>query len=699
MKSKRGVRASKVLLLIISITLLVSFIAALAINFSDPTPDNNNYRNENWVYVNVSVTDDGNTYSFIDWEDSLVLWMRMDHNSSTTIYDNSSAGNDGTAYGNATQVAGGKFGKGFEFDGDGDYINISNSNTIDSITDELSISVWVKEMDPSNSYRSILYKDPNLFIIHEDDRGEYYTRIRNSSGSNFYFNGFASDSINVGQWDHYVFIYNSTGICGYQNSILDSCTNENIGQIDLGSSDLIIGSNMGIQYYYNGSIDEVLIFNRSLSSTEIQALYNSSQYALYKNFTNLNNGTYTYTSHTVDTDSNVESTSQRNITIDTVNPTISFSSPTTVTGTQTITWISANITAADETKMDTITIYLYNSSGIISSNTSTTNPFFWNITSLSTGTYYLNASVNDSAGNTNKTSTNTITINLPPTINSNAASPSLPIEDQQVYIYANVTDDNNNLLWVNFTITAPNGTVIVNNQNASSNNGDIWNSSSFNASSIGIWSWNITTSDGLSTTQTSNNFTIASWHTIVGNVSGQLTLQASLGTSLINWAVSNLSGSNIYVADSDSSINFNSLKALSRNTSGSYISNDFEEIDTILKTSNLTDSINSSYTSSGNPKQTDSFTIFGNTINNVPVTNSTNSTNFITGILWDSNDDSSNNEQFDSTDDEDAVFITKVNPASQGRYGTYDYEISIPANLRKYISTDLNTVSIYAEIR
>ncbi len=102
------------------------------------------------------------------------------------------------------------------------------------------------------------------------------------------------------------------------------------------------------------------------------------------------------------------------------------------------------------------------------------------------------------------------------------------------------------------------------------------------------------------------------------------------------------------------------------------------------------------YSSNSNPKNTESFTIFGNTIDNVPIVNSTNTSSFITGILWDSSDDSSNG-QFDSS--EDIVFITRVNQSSQGKYGIYDYEISVPANLRKGITDSLTAVSIYTEIR
>jgi len=44
---------------------------------------------------------------------------------------------------------------------------------------------------------------------------------------------------------------------------------------------------------------------------------------------------------------------------------------------------------------------------------------------------------------------------------------------------------------------------------------------------------------------------------------------------------------------------------------------------------------------------------------NVPIVNSTINRNFVSGILWDSSD--SVDEEFNSTEGEDIVFITKVN--------------------------------------
>ena len=96
----------------------------------------------------------------------------------------------------------------------------------------------------------------------------------------------------------------------------------------------------------------------------------------------------------------------RIITIDTTKPLINFTDPTTQTGNYSQNYIEANVTASDD-NLANVTIYLYNSTSLLYNFTNSTG-FFYNFTNLDDGTYYLNATVNDKAGNTNKTETRTI---------------------------------------------------------------------------------------------------------------------------------------------------------------------------------------------------------------------------------------------------------------------------------------------------
>jgi len=167
--------------------------------------------------------------------------------------------------------------------------------------------------------------------------------------------------------------------------------------------------------------------------------------------------------------------------------------------------------------------------------------------------------------------------------------------------------------------------------------------------------------------------------------------------SLAEWNGASFQSGNIYVADLESNIDWTKLQPIGINTSGGGTSNDFSDVDSLLGMSGFSDSVSNVFTTDGNtPRGTDNFTLMNYLVNNIPIINSTDNTNFITGVLWDRSDD--NNGQYDMTNREDLVFMTRVNKTAVGKYGTYDYEIKIPAKLRAYNTTNPNSVVFYAEI-
>ncbi|HLB69741.1 MAG TPA: CARDB domain-containing protein, partial [Candidatus Methanoperedens sp.] len=218
---------------------------------------------------------------------------------------------------------------------------------------------------------------------------------------------------------------------------------------------------------------------------------------------------------------------------------------------------------------------------------------------------------------------------------------------------------------------------------------------------------NITESD-----ETNNNaskfINVSAWQKYYGNVSGNLKLKDQPGNSFKNWTWGSLSG-NIFITNV-TSLNFSKLQALGRNKSGGIAQNNFSRADVLLNltpgSSNATGFINNNITQlfstdGTNPRNTTSFTIYGNIINNVAIVNSTNVTNhtsvenatFITGILWDTTKDDGDGEYGD--DSEDFVFISNINVGKTGTVPTsHDYDIAIPSNLK-----GSGMVYFYAELK
>ena len=72
----------------------------------------------------------------------------------------------------------------------------------------------------------------------------------------------------------------------------------------------------------------------------------------------------------------------------------------------------------------------------------------------------------------------------------------------------NITDDNNSIAWVNFTLVAPSGGKYLDNENGTVNIGDLWNStSSFAINESGTWLLYVSSADNDTTNTTPENKT------------------------------------------------------------------------------------------------------------------------------------------------------------------------------------------------
>jgi hypothetical protein len=169
------------------------------------------------------------------------------------------------------------------------------------------------------------------------------------------------------------------------------------------------------------------------------------------NWTSLSDEKYTYNVTVVDIVNHENSTENRNITLDTVSPNITFVSPTTATGIFSQDYIEANVTADDSgTGILNLTIYLYNQTSLVQSNTTTDTNLFVNFTSLPDDIYSLNSTTFDFASNSNSTETRTITLDT-----------SNPLID-----FVSPTEDNNtfvsrNWVFVNVSVTELNEDTIT----------------------------------------------------------------------------------------------------------------------------------------------------------------------------------------------------------------------------------------------
>ena len=189
-----------------------------------------------------------------------------------------------------------------------------------------------------------------------------------------------------------------------------------------------------------------------LTWNKTSLIENDSTQYFWFNATAATPGTYNFTITTFDSSSISASNETNTITVnDTTSPSsIEFISPSPANGTSlSQTSIPINISANDSySNIDTIRIYLYNSTGLVNNtNVSATGGAnatgYINFTSLTDGTYYINSSANDSAGNQNLTGpTRTIILDASsPVITLIAPADSTSSTTSAYNFTFNVTDD------------------------------------------------------------------------------------------------------------------------------------------------------------------------------------------------------------------------------------------------------------------
>jgi hypothetical protein len=354
-------------------------ITAPNISYSYGTPSDSSIQSTTSASVMASTTDASGQHSvFTDWNNSLVGWWKL--NGDTT--DSSGKNNNGTNYG-ATPISG-KLGGAMSFDGVSDYINIGNFLT--SNLSEFTFSVWIKT---SSLVRGVPLAWGYGYRYFRIGVGGiiYFTVDDSSSGA-----AFSETIVTDGEWHHIV----GVGKSGDSNIYIDGVKEGNSTKNILWTgSRLIAGAMAGGTASFNGSIDDVQIYNRALSSDEVASLYDASANQYSHTFSNLTEGNYTFKTYAQDIMGNVSSTTARTFSVDSTTPSISVTSPVNNT-TYSTSSININASATDTNlgsiipnldssliswwRMDdvngsTLTDYMGNNNGTITGASQTTGKF------------------------------------------------------------------------------------------------------------------------------------------------------------------------------------------------------------------------------------------------------------------------------------------------------------------------------------
>ena len=187
-----------------------------------------------------------------------------------TTLDKSGNGNTGTLtnMSRSSSPVSGKIGQGLNFDGGDDYVSVPHNSILNPSA--ITISFWANMETVISSNNTLIEKNPNTNKLRIRTVSNKYQLLTNAATNNL----LANTTFSFGKWEHWVFSGDGSGLKLYRNGILDN-SNSTAYTAGASSGILGIGGIAGGFFANKVKMDDVRIYNRALSATEIKNLYNA----------------------------------------------------------------------------------------------------------------------------------------------------------------------------------------------------------------------------------------------------------------------------------------------------------------------------------------------------------------------------------------------------------------------------------------
>jgi len=206
---------------------------------------------------------EGTVFSGKAAQANLVLYLPMDEGSGTTTSDESGNGHIGIING-ATWITG-ISGNALEFDGLNDYLFVNNTDILNSVN-AVTIACWIKIQTTS----------PLRYFVNTNGFGLFQDGNYSGLAIHVPLTNNARGPIMPDAWVQITGTFDGTDIKFYIDGVLIE-TKRWPGTMSLGLLLFVIG--FFNNEYWEGAIDEVCVWNRALTSAEVESHYNATNCA------------------------------------------------------------------------------------------------------------------------------------------------------------------------------------------------------------------------------------------------------------------------------------------------------------------------------------------------------------------------------------------------------------------------------------
>jgi hypothetical protein len=231
--------------------------------------------------VTISATNAGGTGSatlVITIASGPVAYWKLDDGSGSSAADSSGNGNTGTLVNGPTWTSGQVNGA-LSFNGKNQYVTVPapSGSSLDLDSAPVTIAAWINTNSITTQQAILLRGSANGISQGNQGYGMWVNsngkiNVGSAGGGNLNSN----TAITAGAWHHVTGIINGTASKVYIDGVDQTPSSVNVGVVK-SSLTLTIGASLntaqtGYVGFFNGSLDDVRVYNRVLSTTEIDAL-------------------------------------------------------------------------------------------------------------------------------------------------------------------------------------------------------------------------------------------------------------------------------------------------------------------------------------------------------------------------------------------------------------------------------------------
>jgi glucose/arabinose dehydrogenase/PKD repeat protein len=205
---------------------------------------------------------------------NLVAGWNFDEGQGTTTADVSGNGNTATFQRNPAWAPG-KYGSGIRLDGVDDFLSVLNSPTLNVSGAALTVSMWVNPLGGQTD-QVLVGKFWNAGMT--DPFYQHAIELRNNGTTPVFLLGTSAglrtaamgSALPLGQWSHLAITFDGSTVRFFRNGTLVSSPSLVVSTITPRDTLLYLGADVSPGQYFNGTLDDVRLYNRTLTQGEVE---------------------------------------------------------------------------------------------------------------------------------------------------------------------------------------------------------------------------------------------------------------------------------------------------------------------------------------------------------------------------------------------------------------------------------------------